>query len=283
MMSFFLLDHCSVWEAGRINECNQEKQGEVTSHNGFVCWNSLGVFSAFNLGMFELLRECAQQEWLLKWMYVQVIACFLSLLYSYVGVSTSKKQIPDGIKGRIIHHSFPVTLFVPKEAKLDQKSLKQLEDWTWQFVIVRPVVSILIVILELLGWYEGAITRICSIILNISVSLAMYSLILIYHVFHNELIPRKPLAKILCIKGVVFFSFWQGVVLQLLASTGVITSDHIWLEINQIEEAYQNLFVCVEMVMFAILQQYAFSASDYSGEIEKVLIDAKEKWEKKTD
>jgi hypothetical protein len=97
----------------------------------------------------------------------------------------------------------------PKEAKLDQKSLKQLEDWTWQFVIVRPVVSILIVILELLGWYEGAITWICSIILNISVSLAMYSLILIYHVFHNELIPWKPLAKILCIKGVVFFSFWQ--------------------------------------------------------------------------
>jgi hypothetical protein len=222
----------------------------------------------------ESIKECYE---------ALVIACFLSLLYSYVGVSTSRKQIPDGIKGRIIHHSFPVTLFVPKEAKLDQKSLKQLEDWTWQFVIVRPVVSILIVILELLGWYEGAITRICSIILNISVSLAMYSLILIYHVFHNELIPRKPLAKILCIKGVVFFSFWQGVVLQLLASTGVITSDHIWLEINQIEEAYQNLFVCVEMVMFAILQQYAFSASDYSGEIEKVLIDAKEKWEKKTD
>ncbi len=75
----------------------------------------------------------------------------------------------------------------------------------------------------------------------------------------------------------------QGVVLQLLASTGVITTDHIWLEINQIEEAYQNLFVCVEMVMFAILQQYAFSASDYSGEFEKVLIDAKEKREKKTD
>jgi hypothetical protein len=84
----------------------------VTSHNGFMCWNSLGVFSAFNLGMFELLREYVQQEWFLKWMYVQVIACFLSLLYGYAGVSTSKKQIPDGIKGRIIHHSFPVTLFV---------------------------------------------------------------------------------------------------------------------------------------------------------------------------
>ncbi len=93
-------------------------------------------------------------------------------------------------------------------------------------MIVRPVVSILIVILELLGWYEGAITWICSIILNISVSLAMYSLILIYHVFHNELIPRKPLAKILCIKGVVFFSFWQvnpSLSLTLLAQWFVFT------------------------------------------------------------
>jgi hypothetical protein len=51
----------------------------------------------------ESIKECYE---------ALVIACFLSLLYGYAGVSTSKKQIPDGIKGRIIHHSFPVTLFV---------------------------------------------------------------------------------------------------------------------------------------------------------------------------
>jgi hypothetical protein len=43
---------------------------------------------------------------------VQVIASFLGLLYDYVGISTHKKVVPDEIKGRIIHHSFPMTLFV---------------------------------------------------------------------------------------------------------------------------------------------------------------------------
>ena len=43
---------------------------------------------------------------------VQVIASFLDLLYKYVGVHTTKQVIPDELKGRAIHHSFPMTLFV---------------------------------------------------------------------------------------------------------------------------------------------------------------------------
>lgn len=43
--------------------------------------------------------------------YLQVIAKFLALLYSYLNISISKNIVPDGIKGREIHHSFPMTLF----------------------------------------------------------------------------------------------------------------------------------------------------------------------------
>jgi hypothetical protein len=211
---------------------------------------------------------------------VQVIASFLGLLYDYVGISTHKKVVPDEIKGRIIHHSFPMTLFVPKDEKCDVKSLKRLQDLTWQFVILRPVLSIIVMVLEWMGWYVGPIAWTVTIILNVSVYLAMYSLVLFYHLFYAELASHKPLAKILCIKGVVFFSFWQGVVLQLLATAGIIRTEHIWLEITQIEEAYQNLFVCVEMVVFAVLQQYAFGVQDYSGDLDKFLADA-ERREKK--
>jgi len=41
----------------------------------------------------------------------QVIAKFLSLMYSYLNISLSKNIVPDEIKGREIHHSFPMTLF----------------------------------------------------------------------------------------------------------------------------------------------------------------------------
>lgn len=42
---------------------------------------------------------------------LQVIAKFLALMYSYLNISMSKNVIPDEIKGREIHHSFPMTLF----------------------------------------------------------------------------------------------------------------------------------------------------------------------------
>ncbi|KAJ0018841.1 hypothetical protein Pint_10716 [Pistacia integerrima] len=40
-----------------------------------------------------------------------VIAKFMALMYSYLNISISNNIVPDGIKGREIHHSFPMTLF----------------------------------------------------------------------------------------------------------------------------------------------------------------------------
>uniref|UniRef100_A0A7I4CTU3 Uncharacterized protein n=1 Tax=Physcomitrium patens TaxID=3218 RepID=A0A7I4CTU3_PHYPA len=290
----------------------------VTSFFGLAQIQGSEIFFTF----LESIKECYE---------ALVIASFLNLMYEYVGISTSKRVVPDEIKGRAIHHSFPMTLFVSKEEKCDVKSLKRLQDWTWQFVILRPLLSVLVIFLEWMGLYEGLISWTVTLVLNVSVSLAMYSLVVFYHLFHAELAPHNPLAKILCIKGVVFFSFWQvkfldpftnyrdivsfglactslsycyyvciysvmdkclifntrllfifqGVALQLLAAAGIIRAEHIWLEINQIEEAYQNIFVCVEMVGFAILQQYAFSVQEYSGNYDKILQDAQRRREKK--
>lgn len=41
----------------------------------------------------------------------QAIAKFLALMYSYLNISISKNIVPDEIKGREIHHSFPMNLF----------------------------------------------------------------------------------------------------------------------------------------------------------------------------
>lgn len=42
---------------------------------------------------------------------MQVMAKFLGLMYTYLNISISKNIVPDEIKGREIHHSFPMTLF----------------------------------------------------------------------------------------------------------------------------------------------------------------------------
>ncbi|KAM7506126.1 hypothetical protein LguiB_005030 [Lonicera macranthoides] len=196
------------------------------------------------------------------------IAKFLALLYSYLNISISKNIVPDEIKGREIHHSFPMTLFQPRTAHLDHRTLKLLKYWTWQFVITRPICSVLMITLQLFGIYPSWLSWTFTIILNVSFYLAMYSLVAFYHVFAKELGPHKPLAKFICIKGIVFFCFWQSVVLDILAAMGIIKSHHFWLDVEHIEEAIQNVLVCLEMVVFSVLQQYAFHYLPYSGDVE---------------
>ncbi|KAK8524429.1 hypothetical protein V6N13_015452 [Hibiscus sabdariffa] len=207
----------------------------------------------------ESIKECYE---------ALVIAKFLSLMYSYLNISISKNIVPDEIKGREIHHSFPMTLFQPRTAKLNHQTLKLLKNWTWQFVAIRPVCSILMITLQLLKIYPSWLSWTFTIILNVSVSLALYSLVVFYHVFATELAPHKPLAKFLCIKGVVFFCFWQGVALEILVAMGIIRSHHYWLDVEHIQEALQNTLVCLEMVVFSFVQQYAYSAAPYTGKTE---------------
>lgn len=60
----------------------------------------------------------------------------------------------------------------------------------------------------------------------------------------------------------------QGIVLEILVGLGLIKSHHFWLEVDQLEEALQNVLVCLEMIVFSIIQQYAFHVAPYSGETE---------------
>ncbi|KAH9607750.1 hypothetical protein KSS87_017098 [Heliosperma pusillum] len=208
----------------------------------------------------ESIKECYE---------ALVIAKFLALMYSFLNISVSKSIVPDEIKGREIHHSFPMTLFQPHTTRLDHHSLKLIKYWTWQFVIIRPVCSFLMIALQLLELYTSPVSWFFTIILNISVSLALYSLVIFYHLFAKELAPHNPMAKFLCIKGIVFFCFWQGIVLELLVSVGFIRSDYAWLDVKYIEKGWQNILVCLEMVFFAVVQQYAYNVGPYSGDVGK--------------
>lgn len=56
--------------------------------------------------------------------------------------------------------------------------------------------------------------------------------------------------------------------LDILAAVGIIKSHHFWLDVEHIEQAIQNVLVCLEMVVFSVLQQYAYHVSPYSGDVE---------------
>jgi len=202
--------------------------------------------------LLDAIKEC-YEAW--------VIRSFLILMYSYLEISSS--SIPKSLEGRHIHHTWPFTYFM-KDMHLDKHSINTLKLWTDQFIILRPILSIISLIAQITGHYDR-IYMIVSIILNISVTMAVYSLILFYHAFAKELSPHRPLAQFLNIKGVVFFSFWQGVIVQVLVAFKVIHENH-WYNVEEIEVGIQNFLVCIEMgLLFSFGHLYAFHANDYKN------------------
>uniref|UniRef100_A0A7S2F4T4 Transmembrane protein 184C n=1 Tax=Octactis speculum TaxID=3111310 RepID=A0A7S2F4T4_9STRA len=109
---------------------------------------------------------------------------------------------------------------------------------------------------------------------------ALYCLVLFYQATKKKLGPIHPLNKFICIKMVVFFTFWQEVVIASLVRFKIIRSNQFedmddaygaggsnsatmhW-STTEIANGINDFIVCVEMLGFAIAHIYVFPPSDY--------------------
>ena len=68
--------------------------------------------------------------------------------------------------------------------------------------------------------------------------------------------------KFICVKAIIFLTFWQGILLALLVWAGLLqpsASDHS----NNMALELQNIILCYEMPLFAWMHYYAFPWTDY--------------------
>jgi hypothetical protein len=245
-------------------------------------WNVLKIIflaplfalSAF-VGLLELdhdLEQCAHALDMVKECYEAVaIHAFLMLMYDLCGLSSihlsGKAPIPDNIKGRDLHIPFPLSLVID-HAHLDLIWINRLQRWTMQFVLVRPILSFIDLIF--IDWYPVPFDTVLSVLitigLNISMSMAFMALMTFYHAFETELAPFRPLAKFACIKGVVFFATWQGILLKILAHPRVaLLHDGYRFSVDEVGAAWHDFLVCLEMgILFSPLHAYAFPPKDYA-------------------
>jgi len=69
--------------------------------------------------------------------------------------------------------------------------------------------------------------------------------------------------KFLCVKGILFFSFWQSIGISILVAAGAIRSLGPYTDRERISVGLTDTLICFEMPLFAIAHLYAFSFNDF--------------------
>ena len=95
---------------------------------------------------------------------------------------------------------------------------------------------------------------------NASQCWALYCLATFYRATHEMLAPMKPVPKFLAVKAIIFFTWWQGLGVQLLVHFHFIVADQEGVySAAQVAEAVQSFVICVEMLGFAVANRFVFA------------------------
>ncbi|CCL99783.1 uncharacterized protein FIBRA_01805 [Fibroporia radiculosa] len=145
----------------------------------------------------------------------------------------------------------------------------QLMKWgVLQYCVVRPITTLAAVILNYIGlycddsWSPGWGHLYITVIMSISVTIAMYCLLQLYVPISGHLAPHKPLLKLFAVKAVVFLTFWQETFVSLLEDFGVI-KDTQYMTADNIATGISAILETFEMTLFALLHMRAYTYKVY--------------------
>ena len=162
----------------------------------------------------ETLRECYE---------AYVIFSFLYFLIALLG---DEQQIISKLKEKPAHyglHKWPVSMCVESWI-MGHELLQKCKFGVLQYVIIKNLFAIVVFILNLCGVNRDDEFRFDRIYLyeclftNMSQLWALYCLLFFYFAMKEELAVWRPVGKFLCVKMVVFFTWWQSVVIYIISA-----------------------------------------------------------------
>ena len=207
------------------------------------------------------------------------IYTFLSFLIAILGRG-DREAVITVLAQHADHLKAPMRFRIRPWAKRDpyasprhkaEAVLDQCQFFTLQFVLLRPVTTIVIVICDAVHesrWDPKYPQFYVTMIVNISIFFAFTGLVRFYHVVKNDLNWCNPFSKFLCIKGVVFMTFWQGIVISFIAHAVYKNDnddDHGDSDSSATEwsKQAQSFLVCLEMFFFAIVHCFVFPTEEW--------------------
>jgi hypothetical protein len=99
-----------------------------------------------------------------------------------------------------------------------------------EYVQVKPVLAGITIILKATDTYKDGQFEVnagytyITIASNFSVSLSLYCLAMFWVCTTHDLEPFRPMPKFLCVKALIFFTFWQSAAISIGVKSGFLHS-----------------------------------------------------------
>ncbi|KAK4134234.1 DUF300-domain-containing protein [Trichocladium antarcticum] len=196
------------------------------------------------------------------------IYTFFQLLINYLSGERALIIMTHGREP--IHHLWPLNHVLPRVDISDPHTFLAVKRGILQYAWLKPLLSLATVIMKATGTYQEGYIGLKSgyfwsgIIYNISVTMSLYSLGLFWICMNEDLKPFRPMPKFLCVKLVIFASYWQGFFLSILVWLGAIPDQVEGYTPDNLAAAIQDFLICIEMPAFAVAHWYAFSWHDFA-------------------
>lgn len=193
---------------------------------------------------------------------------FFQLLINFIG---GERSLIIMMHGRApVSHLWPMNHCLPKVDISDPHTFLAVKRGILQYAWIKPVLAVATIALKATGTYQEGYIGLTSgylwtgIVYNVSITISLYALALFWVCMSQDLQPFRPMPKFLCIKGIIFASYWQGFFLSILVWLGAIPDINSDYSADNLAAAIQDALICFEMPLFAIAHWYAFSWHDYA-------------------
>ncbi|KAI6887168.1 hypothetical protein D0867_15921 [Hortaea werneckii] len=193
---------------------------------------------------------------------------FFQLLVAYLG---GERSLIIMMHGRPpVPHLWPLNHVCGKVDISDPHTFLSIKRGILQYTWIKPLLAFATVIMKATGTFREGILSVQSgyfwtgLIYNVSICWSLYDLALFWVCTSDDLQAFRPMPKFICIKGIIFASWWQGFFLSILVWLGAIPSVGGGYTADNLAAAIQDALICFEMPLFALSHWYAFSWKDYA-------------------
>jgi hypothetical protein len=208
-----------------------------------------------------------------------VIYTFYKLLVLMLG--GERRIILMTVNKEPVSHPFPMSLLIRRVNISHPQHFLAIKRSILQYVWIKPLILLAISVSGVLGLYHpsdlsfSSVSLWLGIIYNMSVSLSLYTLAMFWKCLYDELNVFDPWRKFMCVKLIIFASYWQGLIIGGLSLLGVFDENtprnasslagHG--ENFNLGVQIQNGLLCFEMLFFAWLHWNSFPYTDFTAEV----------------